>query len=443
MIKWFGAILLMLLMISIQVEAETCKELEDKCWNKCTDISSNAVKENCKGNGYSGCALDIIGCRGHFCDYVYVQKWFNISGYKDCTDPAISEYYNCVEYCNPKFRARTSYGEGLEILRECPKKCNEDFDTKWLECKNKACNSDCQRQGSSGGKWVRYSGKLGWDSCECEGIPVPLVPTQEEINEFENKPLEKDKPEVVDIGTVEESLKKEDDGIDNASKELNAVVDYIKRLKEEGVGDVEIAMQVNNIVKNRIEPINNYWIYPLNWFKDIFLGSYRAIDDWRTLESLQYDMVAIWAWNNRMGQCEEISATVYYILKNAGLDADIYAQSPGDHAWVIMNMNARNSLSDSRTWIDYVDTPVIIVDAWQKKVFGAADVYNNYNMMDGGKSNIVKTTSSYIPKEGYEDIKKRNIVWDDKNKQWRCRYGFKREMIKEGGKEIFSHCIPI
>ncbi len=446
MVKLFGILLIALIMF-ISVDAEVCKELEEKCWNKCTEISSDAVKENCKGNGYSGCALDVIGCRGHFCDYVYVQKWFDIPNYKSCIDPYISEYYSCVDVCNPKFRARTTYGEGLTILRECPKKCSEDFDAKWLECKNKACDSDCQKKGSSGGQWVRYSGKLGWDSCECEEIP-----TQENVSRHEDKPeidkIDKSEvpeiPEVIDIDAMEESFKKESDGIDNASKELNDVVDYIKRLREEGADDLEIALAVRRIVENKIDPINNFWVSPISWLKDNFLGSYKNIDEWRAFKASDYDTIAIWTWNNRIGQCEEIVSTVYYILKNAGMKVDIYNQAPpGDHAFVIMNMDEKNSLSDSRNWVDYVDTPVLIIDSWQHTLLNSGDAYYDGKIMNGGKTSIMPQTSYYTPKEGYEDIKNRNIVWDKNKRHWRCRTGYKQEMfIDENGRQRFSgHCI--
>ena len=103
-------------------------------------------------------------------------------------------------------------------------------------------------------------------------------------------------------------------------------------------------------------------------------------------------------------------------------------------------MDKEYSKSDSRTWPEYVDESVLVVDAWQGKVLNRNEAYKNKYIMNNGKSKIRHDTHSYTPhQKGYENIKDRNLVWDSKSKQWKCKSGYVK---KFSGVAFLGYCVP-
>ena len=160
-------------------EGPDCSKLEAECWKKCGGIADEARRENCKPPGYSGCALDVVGCGGRSCSWAYSQYWCDMPGYLGCAKGKVGKYLSCVDACNPKFRAGKTFGARLKILVECPKDCYAPFDEGLLKCRDKACKAHCQEEGAADGQWVRYSVKAkAWDHCDCEEIPKTVEPNQ-------------------------------------------------------------------------------------------------------------------------------------------------------------------------------------------------------------------------------------------------------------------------
>lgn len=237
--------------------------------------------------------------------------------------------------------------------------------------------------------------------------------------------------------TVKET---ETDNIDLATEETNLAVAFLNKKKAGGASDREIADLVNRIVSQRIQVINNIvpdrwndWSNLGAWVLNHFWGYFEdSYGKWRDIACFNYDTNAIWAWNNRIGQCEDTAQLSYYLLKNAGVSCNMYAV--GGHAFVIIN-TSQSKIRDSRKWADNV----VVVDPWQNQVLSGEEAYQNGYIFNHGKNEAVKTTQLYQPPQGYEDIKSRNIVWDKKNKTWKPREGYKFKYLSGAW---MGYCVP-
>lgn len=219
-----------------------------------------------------------------------------------------------------------------------------------------------------------------------------------------------------------------------AREGINLIAIQTARLKDVGATDIHIAKFVNREVGDRIAARNNFWKNPLTTTVHQIADYTNYIDTdfgkWRDSALMAYDTTAIWAWNNRVGQCEEFGCTVYYILKTAGIQCEICSGTNNDHQFVVMNVDKAmidektGYLKDSRKWPENA----LVIDAWQGKVLTGDEAYKNKHVMDEGKVRIVVQTSGFTPRnnDGPTDINDRNLVWDTKNKLWKCRDGYER-----------------
>ena len=212
-----------------------------------------------------------------------------------------------------------------------------------------------------------------------------------------------------------------DTGLKTASKGLDDVVDRVKRMKAEGKSDREIADYVVDIVEDNVETTNNFWHSPWTTFRHHFISNYQQFFDWRDQAFFDHDTMAIWAWNNGLGQCEENAAVTYYILNKAGLDAGMFRQEPGDHIYVILNPPKNMNKKDSRRWGE----KTLIVDSWQNKVLTSKQAYTNKYILNNGEIGIEEETPNYQSK--ILNIEDRDICWDEKNKTFYCRPGYKKK----------------
>ncbi len=212
----------------------------------------------------------------------------------------------------------------------------------------------------------------------------------------------------------------ETDGIEEGRKGLDDVVKTVIKMKAEGMTDKELAEYVVSTVKGRLSTPNHFLRSPWTWVRHNLISMYDNFNDWRDTNFEDCDTTSIWAWNNKMGQCEENACVVHYILSNAGVDAQLYGQAPGDHAFVVVNMDDKTSLTDSRKWKDNV----FIADSWQGYVYSGNDAYDSRFLFRGGKEGISKAPDRQT---NPMPLKDRGIYFDLKQKQWKCKPGYVRK----------------
>lgn len=203
----------------------------------------------------------------------------------------------------------------------------------------------------------------------------------------------------------------------------------------------EIAERVNDLVDLRVHAFNNghrNWIFtnpqePISAVEKGGVYLYvleTRIDDFRKGWCDQYDVIAIWTWNNRRGRCQEHACLTYFILKNLGIPCEICAQTRwikdpktgerknvGDHAVVVTNIQGGESLVDPREWSE----AVILVDPWMGEVLSGSEAYSSFAFQER-KYWLTIATPTYT--NNYKSIKSRNIVWDSKDDTWKCRKGY-------------------
>jgi hypothetical protein len=101
----------------------------------------------------------------------------------------------------------------------------------------------------------------------------------------------------------------------------------------------------------------------------------RKFENWRARsgDAQDYDCVAEWVWENRVGQCSENADLVYYLLKEAGVeDVRIHKSNRAKHALVVWGMGNQDP-SKPESWTD----EVIIPDSWQHYVLRGKAAFNN------------------------------------------------------------------
>jgi hypothetical protein len=279
---------------------------------------------------------------------------------------------------------------------------------------------------------------LGWWYLGSDRKVVSFTVTETTVKEAT-------KPPAVSTTSIEETIEEgpaKEYPLSNAERNSNSRaregIDLIAiqtaALKDVGATDIHIAKFVNREVADRIAATNNFFKNPLTTtvheIADFINYTNTDIDKWRGFSLMSYDTTAIWAWNNRVGRCEEFGCTVYYILKTAGIQCEICSGTNDKHQFVVMNVDKAmidektGYLKDSRKWPENA----LVIDAWQRKVLTGDEAYKNKHVMDEGKVRIVVQTSRFTPKnkDGPTDINDRNLVWDTKNELLNCRDGYER-----------------
>ena len=151
---------------------------------------------------------------------------------------------------------------------------------------------------------------------------------------------------------------------------LGDIIKKVRKMYNEGTEKTTIAAYITNQVDSRIKCTNNAEIFddPLNWFR--LFGQRKLTSD---LESEAYNDVANVAWTNGLGNCEENSAIVYYILKKAGVKENVRIMRTEAHSFTVWDIHPSATIGKPSTWGDNA----LVVDPWLGRNITREEVETN------------------------------------------------------------------
>ena len=139
---------------------------------------------------------------------------------------------------------------------------------------------------------------------------------------------------------------------------------------EAGIDKKTIADYITKEVDKGILCTNNSELFeaPLNWGR--LLKNRAFITD---LDSGSYTDIANVSWTTGIGNCEENSTTVYYILKKAGVKEHVRIFRSSKHSFTVWGIHPSGDPNNPLTWGDNA----LVLDPWLGKNLTKEEVQKN------------------------------------------------------------------
>ena len=191
--------------------------------------------------------------------------------------------------------------------------------------------------------------------------------------------------------------------------------DIIKKTREmynSGVDKKVISDYVTKEVDKRLMSTNNDELFenPLNWFR--LLATRNLYTD---LDSDAYNDIANVAWTTGLGNCQENSSVVYYILKKAGVKEHVRILRTAKHSFTVWGIQPSAKIDDPTTWGD----EAIVVDPWLGKNLSSEEVLTNKWFMDNDPQAEINDFTTFTDDEADS--------WDLINSRYNREHNIKPE----------------
>ena len=181
---------------------------------------------------------------------------------------------------------------------------------------------------------------------------------------------------------------------DNLPEEptLDELVNVTREMYEKGVDRKIIAEYINKKVDDRIYAGNN-WEALSNPLRNLTIMKNRAF--YEAYESGSYDDTAKVAWETQVGNCEENSAIVYYVLKKAGVKEHVRMMRTEKHSFTVWDVSPAGYPDDPDTWGDNA----IVIDPWLGENLNAEEVKTNKWFMNGKETEKIRDDTHFVDAE--------------------------------------------
>lgn len=204
---------------------------------------------------------------------------------------------------------------------------------------------------------------------------------------------------------------------------LEALITRVRTMQESGATNQAIASYLAGVTDRRLSSNNRFslagndfytqlWDYPGGTRTGRLLENPSQRDrDWRqddreVISQSAVTSKALWAWNNRVGNCNEAMSVTYYVLQQAGLLAQAL-EKPG-HDYTVLGMAADANPNDPRTW----GPNAVIVDGWTGEAVPAAQAVKNTRYVTANGEGVVFVSAGYNPRADtrYEEMDGKGII---------------------------------
>jgi hypothetical protein len=184
---------------------------------------------------------------------------------------------------------------------------------------------------------------------------------------------------------------------------IGSVIKNTKRMYDKGIDHKIIADYINKQVDRRITSTNNIELFenPLNWFSLLKIRSLTT-----DLDSGSYEDIANVAWTNGLGNCEENSTLVYYILKKAGVKEHVRILRSERHSFTVWNIHSSGKTNKPSTWGD----DAIVIDPWLGENLSKEEVETNKWFMNNDPEAKIIDYTHYSDKDA--------DTWDSINSRY-------------------------
>ncbi len=141
------------------------------------------------------------------------------------------------------------------------------------------------------------------------------------------------------------------------AESIDDAVAHVKEMVRSGASRYDIGQWVSKKLDARIKNLNSPWE---GWVLGASEDERKAFIEWRNKGVFSYDAAAKWAWEKRIGQCEEQACSAYYILNKGGVPGRLQIVGTLKHAFVVWGMAQNADISNEKTW----GRDAVIVDGW-------------------------------------------------------------------------------
>jgi len=154
---------------------------------------------------------------------------------------------------------------------------------------------------------------------------------------------------------------------------LKEMVECVKEMHINKAPRNEIASWLAEVIDLRVTNMNS--LERVTDSRNILSNEGEELfDEYYDKNIKDYESIAIWAWNNGMGNCQEASNIVYYILKQAGVPKDFRQITTGQHQFTVWGLAPKANIATPDTW----GSKAIVVDPWLGKTTDFKGVKSGY-----------------------------------------------------------------